>query len=264
MKSPRIRVIQSTLVDGCKSGNLAKALNAIAECAGQVDLVVFSETYIQGFPTPQNIGELAEPVTGPSISAVREAAKIARVSVAIGFAEVESKRFFNTAVLIDSDGEVRLKYRKAHLYESDRGVFEPGTEFHVCEWNGIRVGMLICFDIEFPETARMLARNGADIILVLDGMMKPFGQVHRTVIPVRAIENQVFVLMANRVGDGDKYTFSGESLVTDPFGQVLAVAGAEQPGALNVTLDMNGIERARSDFRYVDLATIPLAPAGSF
>ena len=68
------------------------------------------------------------------------------------------------------------------------------------------MGLLICFDIEFLETARMLANKGAEIILVLDGMMKPHGHVHRRVVPVRALENQVYVLMANRVGAGDRYT----------------------------------------------------------
>ncbi|WZB71119.1 nitrilase-related carbon-nitrogen hydrolase [Achromobacter xylosoxidans] len=123
------------------------------------------------------------------------------------------------------------------------------------------MGLLICFDIEFPETARMLANKGAEIILVLDGMMKPHGHVHRRVVPVRALENQVYVLMANRVGAGDRYTFSGESQVADPFGRVLAIASTEQPQALTVTLDMDAVDRARSEFRYVDLAAIALDPA---
>ena len=95
--------------------------------------------------------------------------------MAIGLAERDGEGFYNTAVLIDHEGGLLLKYRKTHLYESDLGVFKPGAEFPVCRWNGIRVGLLICFDIEFPETARMLANKGAEIILVLDGMMKPHG-----------------------------------------------------------------------------------------
>ena len=105
--------------------------------------------------------------------------------MAIGLAERDGERFYNTAVLIDHEGGLLLSYRKTHLYESDLGVFKPGAEFPVCRWNGIRVGLLICFDIEFPETARMLANKGAEIILVLDGMMKPHGHVHRRVVPVR-------------------------------------------------------------------------------
>ena len=231
MNGPRIRLIQSTLGDGDVAANLNQALALIAQCAGQVDLVVFSETYIPGFPTPQNVARLAEPLDGPSLSALRDAARQAGVSVAIGLAERDGEGFYNTAVLIDHEGGLLLKYRKTHLYESDLGVFKPGAEFPVCRWNGIRVGLLICFDIEFPETARMLANKGAEIILVLDGMMKPHGHVHRRVVPVRALENQVYVLMANRVGAGDRYTLSGESQVADPFGRVLAIASTERPQA---------------------------------
>lgn len=259
MKSPRIRLIQSTVVDGDVAGNLDKALKTIAACAGEVDLVVFSETFIPGFPTPENVSRLAEPMTGPSITAVRKAAKDAGLSVAIGFAEVEGGRFFNTGVLIDSSGEVLHKYRKSHLYASDEGVFEPGIEFPVCDWHGMRLGMLICFDIEFPETARMLAHNGAELIVVLDGMMKPYGHVHRAVIPVRAMENQLYMVMANRVGAGDQYTFSGESHVANPFGQTVSIAGSDEEAVINVTLDMDEVKHAREEFRYVELAAIPLA-----
>ena len=91
----------------------------------------------------------------------------------------------------------------------------------------------------------MLANKGAEIILVLDGMMKPHGHVHRRVVPVRALENQVYVLMANRVARATG-TFSGESQVADPFGRVLAIASTEQPQALTVTLDMDAVDRARS------------------
>ena len=122
MNGPRIRLIQSTLGDGDVAANLNQALALIAQCAGQVDLVVFSETYIPGFPTPQNVARLAEPLDGPSLSALRDAARQAGVSVAIGLAERDGERFYNTAVLIDHEGGLLLSYRKTHLYESDRGV----------------------------------------------------------------------------------------------------------------------------------------------
>ncbi|WP_175964223.1 carbon-nitrogen hydrolase family protein [Burkholderia pyrrocinia] len=260
MKLPRIRLIQSTLADGDIVSNLDKAMQVIATAAGQTDLVVFSETYIPGFPTPGNVVQLAEPLNGPSISAVRRAAQQAGVSVVIGFAEADQGRFFNTAVLVDENGDVLLKYRKTHLYESDEGVFEPGDAFPVCDWHGIRVGMLICFDLEFPETARMLARNGAELIVIPDGMMNPYGYVHRRMIPVRALENQVFVAMANRVGSGDRYTFAGSSQAVDPSGELLVTADARSEAALDVTLDMQVLGHARQAFSYTDLARISLEP----
>jgi (R)-amidase len=246
MSALRVRLIQQTLVDGDSQGNLAKALLAIAASAGEADLVVFPETHICGFPTPENVARLAERQEGPSISAIRAAARRAGVSVAIGFAEDEQGHYFNSAVLIDDDGEIRLHYRKTCLYDSDRGVFEVGTAFPVCEWHGIRLGLLICFDIEFPGPARQLARQGADLVVLLDGMMHPYGYVHRNAIPVRAMDNQCYVVMANRVGPGDQYRFSGESQVADPFGKTVALACSENEAVIDVTLDIAQARQART------------------
>ncbi|MFP3662937.1 nitrilase-related carbon-nitrogen hydrolase, partial [Burkholderia sp. SIMBA_043] len=134
---------------------------------------------------PDDVARLAEPLDGPSVTAVRDAARDAAVAVAFGFPERDGSRFFNTALLIDANGDVLLRYRKTHLYESDLGVFEAGDAFPVCTWHGIQVGLLICFDLEFPETARALAHAGAELIVILDGMMNPYGDVHRRMIPVR-------------------------------------------------------------------------------
>jgi (R)-amidase len=246
MSALRLRLIQPALADGDIPGNLAKALRAIAASAGQADLVVFPETHICGFPTPQNIAQLAERVDGPSILAIRTAAQRAGVSVAIGFAENDEGRYFNAAVLIDANGEVRLHYRKNYLYDSDHGVFEPGSTFPVCEWRDIRIGLLICFDIEFPGPVRQLARQGADLIVLLDGMMHPYGYMHRNAIPVRAMDNQCYIAMANRVGPGDQYRFSGESHVADPFGKTITLADTSNETAIDVTLDIAQAEHARA------------------
>ena len=257
MTSVRIRLVQSTLRDGDVAGNLAKALGVIAAARGSSDLVVFSETYTCGFPTPDDVAQLAEPVDGPTVTAIRHAAREAGVAVVFGFAERDgepgSARFFNTALLIDENGAVRMRYRKTHLYESDFGVFEPGDAYPVCEWRGIKVGLLICFDLEFPETARALARAGAELIVIPDGMMNPYGAVHARAIPVRAQENQVYVVMANRVGPGDRYTFSGGSLAAAPDGTCMAVAPDACEANLDVTLDLKAVAEARAAFRYLDL-----------
>ncbi|KDB07506.1 Nitrilase/cyanide hydratase and apolipoprotein N-acyltransferase [Burkholderia sp. lig30] len=258
MNGPRIRLVQSELKDGDVAGNLAKALAIIAASRDETDLVVFSETYSCGFPTPDNVARLAEPLDGPSVTAVRDAAREAGVSVAFGFAEREGGRYFNTALLIDANGDVLLRYRKTYLYESDLGVFEAGGAFPVCAWRGMTVGLLICFDLEFPETARALAHAGAELIVILDGMMNPYGGVHRQMIPVRALENQVYVAMANRVGSGDRYTFSGTSLVAAPDGSCVAVAPGDREALVDASLDPAALVDARTAFRYVDLAAVPL------
>ena len=259
MKSPRIRLYQSTCRDGDLAFNTQRALHAIAESAGKTDLLVFPETYLQGFPTVENIGELAIAIYGAVISSLVHAVRQAGISIVIGFAEVDDGRFYNTALLIDEGGEICLRYRKSHLYLSDQGVFEPGHEFPVCEWHGIRVGILICFDIEFPEVARTLALKGADLILVPDGNMDFSASVHRQMIPVRALENQLHIVMVNRVGQGGSYAFGGESQAADPFGVCLAIASPDDDEVLDVVLDMGANDRARSALNYLQLARIQLS-----
>ncbi|MBN0038359.1 carbon-nitrogen hydrolase, partial [Pseudomonas aeruginosa] len=101
-------------------------------------------------------------------------------------------------------------YRKTHLWVSEPGLVLPGDRFATLQWRGGRIGLLICYDSEFPESARALAELGAELILVSDGNMEPFGHVHRTSIAARAQENQVFAVVVNRVGEGeDAITFAG-------------------------------------------------------
>jgi (R)-amidase len=247
----RLRLVQPTLVDGDIRQNLAKILRTIRASEGLADLVVFPETSISGFPTPGNVWHLSEPVDGASINAVRHAAQQAAVSVVIGFAEAHEGHYFNAALLIDEAGRILLHYRKNCLYESDDGVFEAGTRFPVCDWRGIRIGLLICFDIEFPAPICKLARQGAELVVLVDGMMHPDGYVHRQTIPVRARDHRLFIAMANRVGEGSRYGFSGESHVADPSGKTMVLASSEDEALIDTVLDIDQVTQAHVTTRHL-------------
>lgn len=109
--------------------------------------------------------------------------------------------------------------------------------------------MLICFDIEFAAPARALGAQGVDLIVLMDGMMHPHGHIHRHAVPVRAMDNQCYIAMANRVGPGDSYAFSGGSQFADPFGQTLARIAGDAEGLLDVRLDPLAPGRARAQYR---------------
>jgi (R)-amidase len=176
----------------------------------------------------------------------------------VGLAERDGSRFFNTTVLVDERGEIALRYRKTHLWASDVGVFEPGDRYEVCSFKGMTVGLLICYDIEFPETARAVASLGADLLIVTNGNMDPFGPVHRRAIVARAMENQMFAALVNRIGPGDdNLTFPGESALIDPFGDVVCDAGRQET-VLHATLDHARLEGAREHYRYLHDARIAL------
>ena len=254
----QLELAQIPLVDGVVAPNLARTLDAIGQRRAGTDLMVFPEATLTGFPTRENVRDVAETLSGPSLSAVRDAARNAKVAVAVGLAERDGERFYNTTVLVDERGEIALRYRKTHLWATDVGVFTPGDRFEVCEFKGMTVGLLICYDIEFPETARALGMLGAEMLVVTNGNMDPFGPVHRRAIVARAMENQMFAALVNRIGDGDdNLTFPGESALISPFGDVLAELENED-AVLPVTVERALLAQSREHYSYLHDARVAL------
>ncbi|MEX5510111.1 carbon-nitrogen hydrolase family protein [Pseudomonas paralactis] len=247
----KIELMQLAGRDGDTAYNLARALAAIANCNADTDLLVFPETHLMGFVSDEQLANVAEPLDGPTLQTVQQAVRERNVSVVIGLVERDAGAYYNTSVLITPEG-IALRYRKTHLWPSERADITPGDRFVTTLWNGVRVGLLICYDIELPETARALAQLGAELIIVANGNMDPYGPVHRTAIMARAQENQLFSVMVNRAGQGDDgLVFAGGSAVVDPFGRVLYEAGREETRHA-ISLDLAQIKAARRDYHYLN------------
>jgi 5-aminopentanamidase len=204
----------------------AKAREAKAQGA---ELLILPEMFLTGY----NIGPAAakaQAVTTEGLAPAREIAKTRNIALVFGYPEKVGEDVANSAVLIGPDGEILLNYRKSHLFgDLDRAMFKSvGTEFPVAELNGLRIGLLICYDIEFPEPARRLALAGADAILIPTAQMQPYEQVARHVLPSRAYENQVYTAYANHSGDDDGLSYVGLSSICGPNGAVLAMAGQDE------------------------------------
>ena len=204
----------------------AQAAKAKAQGA---EILLLPEMYLSGY----NIGPeaaLKHAIPQAGLAPAREVAKSLHIALVFGYPELVDGKVANAAVLIGPDGEILLNYRKTHLFgDLDRGMFtQVGTEFPVAELNGARIGLLICYDIEFPEPARRLALAGADIILVPTAQMEPYEQVARHVIPTRAYENQVYLAYANHSGAENGLGYIGLSSICGPDGAVLAMAGADE------------------------------------
>lgn len=245
-----VELAQITGRDGDTAYNLARALGVIETCASETQLLVLPETYLTGFPTKANVAQIAEPLDGPSLKAICQAAKKKGLSVAVGLAENDGGRFYNTTVLITPDHGIVLHYRKTHLWSGERDVFEPGDRMVTGLWNGLRVGLLICYDIEFPETARALGQLGVEVLIVTNGNFDPYGPNHRTCIMARALENQAFAIMVNRVGPSDDgLVFAGGSAVVNPFGDLLVEAGREE-ARIHMSLDTSLLAKARIPYIY--------------
>lgn len=259
-----ILLAQMPIADAQVEINLSNVLSMIRNAPSDTDLIVFPETTLSGFPAEDEIESAGVTSQSKPIRLIQEAARKRGSAVAFGFCEVADGQAYNTAMLIDSAGRIALKYRKTHLWpDTDWGVFEAGSGYAVCEIGSLCVGMLICYDIEFPETARSLALLGVDLILVLDGNMNPYGPVHRLAVVTRAMENQCFAVLVNRIGQGKGLSFPGESVAVDPFGSVLVETSDGHP--VSVVLDLERIKESRKGYSYLrDRRATPLAVEQAF
>ncbi len=210
---------------GEPQANLAKARELIS--AHRADLWVLPELFNTGylFASQEEAHELAEPLPGgPTTQQLVKLAKASQTHIVAGMAERAGTQVYNSALLIAPEGLVGT-YRKVHLFAEEKRWFVPGdTVFPVFDLGWGRVGILICFDHFFPEAARTLALRGADIVAHPANLVMP-GIAQRT-MTVRAMENRVFTVTANRVGQehrgGRSLRFTGCSQIVSPEGVLLA------------------------------------------
>ena len=194
----------------------------------KADLLVLPELATTGytFTSTDEVRSLSEPFeTSESLNRLHAVATESSCAVVVGFAEKSEEGMFNSAAFLKPDGTKAL-YRKIHLYGSENIFFKPGNiPFKVYDYNGIKLGMIVCFDWYFPESIRVLALKGAQIICQPANLILPWCQ--RAMV-IRSIENRVFSITANRYGSEVRgeysFTFTGESQIISPDGDVLAKA----------------------------------------
>jgi predicted amidohydrolase len=215
------------------------------------DLVVFPEMFLSGYNIGEAAFKLAEPVDGPGTAAVERIAGDSGITVLYGYPERSGDRVFNSACLIHPAHGALANYRKTHLYGAEeKRLFAPGEDWVVAELEGLKIGILICYDIEFPEAVRALALAGAELIAVPTALIQPFDIVARTLVPARAFENQVYVAYAGLCGREGRLGYCGLSCIVGPDGQDLARAGAD-PALLVDDIDPAVILRGRKANPYL-------------
>jgi deaminated glutathione amidase len=236
-----------------KTANLKKAVDWIHEAKEKhADLIAFPEFLVAFSPASQSAEELtriAESAGGPSVATLRQAAKAASIAIVATIYENSPipNRVYDTAVWIDTLGNIASLYRKLHLYdafgfkESDK--FQPGADIAplvTCgEW---RCGMMICYDLRFPEMARMLALAGANVLIAPSGWVQGDLKLDhwQTMVKARALENGSYVIAPGQVGN----IYIGHSLVADPLGRTVVDLG-EKEGMEIVELDLNLVSETR-------------------
>lgn len=208
----------------------------------QADLWVLPELFNSGylFTHVDEVKALAEPIPdGETAQFLIDFARTHHTSVIAGMAERYEDRLYNSSIMVDTSGLVSV-YRKIHLFDREKLWFSPGDQsFHVSSLGAASVGMMICFDWFFPESARSLALQGADIIAHPANLVLPFCQ---NAMVTRCLENRVFAVTTNRIGtehrDGMTLTFTGKSQITSPNGTILFQADDNNEIAYSCKIDL--------------------------
>ena len=233
-----------------------EAVGALAAGHG-AQLLAFPELYLSGYiVTPELARQLAEPQDGPSLQRVATVARRNGLAIACPYPEratvAGEERFYDAIALFDREGTLLRNYRKTHLWGPDErrcwsaGYLYPeeGPALTVQSVNGLGVGLLNCYEAEFPELTRRLALQGAQLVLIptaadawaelSDGSRtdRPYPDVSRTLLPAHAFENDCFIAYANRCGEETvagrtMAAYLGNSVIVGPHGDLLAAARAE-------------------------------------
>lgn len=231
----KIAAVQCDVALGQPEANLEAMARLAGKAAAQgAELVVFPECAVTGycFESLEEAHQFAEPVPGPSTRRMHELCRALGLHLVAGMLERDGGRVYNACVLVGPGGVVG-RYRKLHLPYLGVDRFTTPGDRPPEVWEvptaagGLRVGMNICYDGSFPETARVLALAGADLV-VLPTNWPPGAQcTAEYVLNARALENHIYYLAANRVGTERGFTFIGRSRICDPHGRTLQAAGSE-------------------------------------
>ncbi len=227
----KLALWQTVGFPGDVAANLA-ALEATAQAASAAGaaLLLCPECWLCGYHIGAAVTALAEPHDGASARRIAEIARRSRIAIAYGYAERDGDtgRIHNAAQVIGADGTVLSRYRKTHLFGPDeRATYQPGSCFEPpFEFGGFKIGLLICYDVEFPEAVRSLALMQADLILIPTALTAEYGAVPQFIVPARSVENQVYIAYCNHAGVENGMRFLGGSCLTGLDGRALAAAGA--------------------------------------
>jgi 5-aminopentanamidase len=256
MPELRIAVGQAAATSGSTTGNVTTACRLVDMAADRAaSLLLLPEAFLAGYDPElfaAGLGRVAVDPTGPELAPLREACARRGVAAVVGACLARRDGVTNSAVVIGKDGELRGIYDKIHLWTTEQPYFLPGVRQLLIELTGFQVGIAICYDAGFPEHCRALALAGAELILCPSAFSR--GEEERRYdlyFPMRALENTVFLAVANHVGRAGGLDFFGRSAVFDPSGAPLAVAGSEE-AVIVADISHERIAAVRGELRYLE------------
>ncbi|MEX2201515.1 MAG: carbon-nitrogen hydrolase family protein [Dongiaceae bacterium] len=255
----RVAVWQYRARDETPAERIERLESVLAELgAGTTDLVCCPELFLSGYNIGALVRERAEPADGPSARAIAELAKRFGTAILYGYPELDGGSRYNAVACIGPDGTRIANHRKLQLpSDYERETFGRGGRLTFFELAGYRLGLLVCYDVEFPEAVRACALGGAEIVVAPTALRSKWAFVARQMIPTRAFENGVFLVYANYAGEEGDWQYLGESCAIGPDGSEIARAGSGEE-VLRAELDPRLIGSARATLPYLsDRDAIP-------
>lgn len=235
-------VVQPVPMPYDKEGNLRRALDWMEEASAHgAGLIVFPEMFLTGYLIRDRLAELTESLSdGPAVTALREKARALSLAAVIGLPvlDPDTGRPWNAIVMIDRDGSVVHVAPKTHMFGGEEKMFARGDELKAFDTSFGRMGILVCYDGEFPETARTLALDGAKLLVMCAANMTPYEDYHPVYMRARAMENCVYTLYSNYVGEEKRFRYCGQSGAWHPTGRILAQMDTAAQGLFYVEIDL--------------------------
>lgn len=234
--------------------NLETMRDLVEEAAGRgAKLVALPELANTGYEANERFTELAEPAA-PESRSIKAMAGLCRkhgLHIAFGFAERDQTvrdLLYNSVALLRPDGALAGVYRKVHLFADERKWFRPGCDFPVFATELGRIGIIVCWDVSFPEPARVQALRGADLIVVSSCYEKPHAEDWDLMCAARAIDNVLPVVASNRYGRDNVLDFFGHSRILDPLGRVIDSIDEDRQGVITGEIDTELAIRLREEY----------------
>jgi len=263
MREITIATVQMKPKLGEAEDNLVQMSDWISKIASQqkVDLIVFPELVTSGNELGVRFTEIAQRVPGPTVNLMAQRANEYGIYIAFGMATKERVEsvLYNSAVLVGPEGELIDTYNKIHLRGEERMAFREGFRLPVMDTEFGTIGLMLGYDLAYPEVSRSLALDGAEVLVVMANWEAANIDEWKTYVRARAYENSLFVAAANRVGEDVTLNFGGESMVVGPRGTVYATlaeetdaeTGAPLEGFSVARVDLDQVRKFREEFQFV-------------
>ncbi|WP_027621288.1 carbon-nitrogen hydrolase family protein [Acetivibrio clariflavus] len=258
MKKLKLSLCQMKVVDD-KDANISKAVEMIYKSSkNNADVVALPEMFNCPYDNSKFHSYAEDLENGETIQAIRKAAKDLNICVIAGSIPERSEgKVYNTCVVIDSKGNIIGRHRKVHLFDvnipgkivfRESDTLYPGKDITVVDPGICKIGIAICYDVRFPEMFRLMALMGAQIVVIPANFNMTTGPLHwELLMRARAVDNQIFIAAVSSARDEKAhYVAYGNSMVADPFGNVLGRLEAEED-ILLVDLDLSEINRIRNE-----------------